>query len=72
MRYSKLCTAVAGAVLQTPIIKHVMGIYGLIDASAKSLKKHLAKGGIEGSIVLYTGGIAELFKCSETDEILFL
>ena len=71
-RYNLLSTAVAGAVLATPILKHIVGIFGLIDASSKSLKKHLAKGGIEGSVVLYTGGIAELFKCSEGDETLFL
>lgn len=67
-----LVTAAAGAVLATPVIKHVVGLFGLIDASAKSLKKQLSKGGIEGSVVLYTGGIAELFKCSDTEEILYL
>jgi hypothetical protein len=56
----------------TPVVKHVVGVFGLIDASAKSLKKRLAKGGVEGSTVLYTGGIAELFKCSETEEKLYL
>lgn len=71
-RYCKLKTAVAGAVLATPIVKHLVGIFGLIDASAGSLKKRLAKGGLEGGIVLYSGGIAELFKCSETEEILYL
>ena len=71
-RLTGIVTAVAGAVLMTPVIKHVVGVFGLIDASAKSLKKQLAKGGVEGSIVLYTGGIAELFKCSETEEKLFL
>jgi hypothetical protein len=71
-KYGSLNTAAAGAVLATPIIKHVVGVFGLIDASSSSMKKHLAKGGVEGSIVLYTGGIAELFKCSETEERLFL
>jgi hypothetical protein len=71
-RFSNLVTAAAGAVLATPVVKHVVGIYGLIDASAKSLTKRLAKGGVEGSVVLYTGGIAELFKTSETEEILFI
>ena len=54
-RYNPLVTAVAGAVLSTPILKHIVGIFGLIDASSNSLKKRLVKGGIEGSVVLYTG-----------------
>jgi hypothetical protein len=71
-RFAKLVTAAAGAVLATPILKHIVGVFGLIDASANSLRKHLKKGGIEGSVVLYTGGIAELFQCSSSQEILFL
>lgn len=71
-RFDKLVTAAAGAVLATPIVKHVVGVFGLIDASAKSLRSHLSKGGVEGSCVLYTGGIAELFRCSDTQEQLIL
>lgn len=71
-RLSMIPSAVAGAVLASPIIKHVMGIWGLIDASSPSLVKHLAKGGLEGSFILYPGGIAELFLCSEEEERLFL
>lgn len=72
MRFGGLCTAVAGVVLKTPFIKHIIGIYGAIDASSKSMSKHLSKGGAEGSLVLYTGGIAELFFCSESEETLYL
>ncbi|CAE7420688.1 DGAT2 [Symbiodinium microadriaticum] len=71
-RFTDLVTAAAGAVLATPVVKHVVGIYGLIDASAKSLTRRLARGGAQGSVVLYTGGIAELFKTSDTEEILFI
>jgi hypothetical protein len=71
-RFDKLVTAAAGAVLATPIVKHVVGLFGLIDAAGPSLTKRLAKGGIDGSFVLYIGGIAELFKCSESEERLFL
>lgn len=71
-RFDNLVTAAAGAVLATPIVKHVVGVFGLIDASAKSLKAHLSKGGPEGSCVLYTGGIAELFRCSDSQEQLIL
>lgn len=71
-RFGGLSTAVAGAVLKCPLIKHIIGIYGMVDASRKTMLKHLAKGGSEGSLVLYTGGIAELFFCSESHETLYL
>jgi hypothetical protein len=71
-RFDKLVTAAAGAVLSTPIVKHVVGVFGLIDAGGPSLRKHLSKGGVEGSCVLYIGGIAELFRCSESHETLIL
>jgi len=62
-------TAVASVVMQLPILKHVMGVFGLLNASKKSLTKHMQQG---KSFVLYTGGIAELFLCSKTEEKLFL
>jgi diacylglycerol O-acyltransferase 2-like protein 6 len=71
-RFGGLSTAVAGVVLKTPFIKHIIGIYGMVDASRKSMLKHFARGGAEGSLVLYTGGIAELFFCSRPEETLFL
>lgn len=69
----KIPTAVADAVLYTPILKHVMGIFNLISASKRSLVKHLTtKKGIEGSVVLYVGGMAELFLSCENEERLYL
>jgi len=68
----KIPTAVADAVLYTPILKHVMGIFGLISASKKSLVKTLQKKGAAGTVVLYTGGMAELFLSDENEEILYL
>lgn len=65
-------TGVAEAVLSVPILRHVMGIFNLISASKKSLIKNFQKGGVEGSVVLYVGGIAELFVSSETQETLYL
>jgi 1-acyl-sn-glycerol-3-phosphate acyltransferase len=62
-------TAAASIVLKTPLLKHVMGIFNLIDASATSLKRHFKNG---GSVVIYIGGIAELFKTSRTEERLYL
>ena len=43
-----------------------------MDASAGSLKRHFAKEGVHGSIVIYIGGIAELFKSSRKEERLYL
>ena len=65
-------TGVATALLRTPILKHVMGIFYLISASKSSLTRQLKKEGIEGTIFLYVGGIAELFLCSEEEEVLYL
>jgi hypothetical protein len=67
-----LKTAVADALLYTPILKHIMGIFGLISASKSSMKKTLAKPGVSGTIVLYVGGMAELFLSSETEERIYL
>jgi len=36
-------TAVASVVMKFPLLKHVIGIFGLMDASKKSLVKHIAK-----------------------------
>jgi 1-acyl-sn-glycerol-3-phosphate acyltransferase len=71
-KYSKVKTAVASVVLKIPILKHVMGIFNLTDASASNLKRILHKDGEEGSIVLYVGGMAELFYCSRDIEKLYL
>jgi len=65
-------TSVATVLLRVPILKHLLGINGLISASKSSLKKHFKKPGIEGCAILYVGGIAELFKCSPNEERLFL
>lgn len=65
-------TAVASVVLHTPILKHVLGIFGLTDASKENVRKILKKPGVEGSIVLYVGGMAELFFSSRKRERLFL
>ena len=68
----RIHTAAASVLLSTPILKNIMGIFGLVDASRKSLQKHFQKPGIDGCIVLYVGGIAELFKSSLEEERLFL
>jgi Diacylglycerol acyltransferase len=66
-------TAVADALLYTPILKHVMGIFRLISASKSSMQHTLRhQKGASGCVVLYVGGMAELFLSCENKERLFL
>jgi Diacylglycerol acyltransferase len=65
-------TAVASALLYTPILKHVLGIFGLISASKDSMKRTLKNNGVDGTIVLYVGGMAELFLSCHQEEKLYL
>ena len=65
-------TAVASVLLKFPILKNVLGIFGLVDASGSNIRKILQKKGIEGCVVVYVGGIAELFKSSRKEERLYL
>ena len=65
-------TAVADAVLYTPILKHVLGIFGIVSASKQSMIATLQKKGVAGTIVLYVGGMAELFLSCENEEKLYL
>jgi len=53
-----------------PILKDVLGVFGVIDAAGPVLKKRLRKN--RGSFVLYVGGIAELFASSRKDEAVYL
>jgi hypothetical protein len=72
VKYRKINTAVASSLLSFPILKNVMGIFQLVDASSSNLRKILKRPGIEGSVVIYVGGIAELFKSSRDEERLHL
>eukprot|EP00551_Chaetoceros_affinis_P011581 CAMPEP_0203664430 /NCGR_PEP_ID=MMETSP0090-20130426/1843_1 /ASSEMBLY_ACC=CAM_ASM_001088 /TAXON_ID=426623 /ORGANISM="Chaetoceros affinis, Strain CCMP159" /LENGTH=294 /DNA_ID=CAMNT_0050527667 /DNA_START=77 /DNA_END=961 /DNA_ORIENTATION=- len=71
-KYRRISTAVASSLLTFPILKHIIGIFTLCDASAASLRKVLKRPGIEGTVVIYIGGIAELFKSSRDEERLHL
>ncbi len=71
-KYRKINTAVASSLFSFPILKNVVGIFTLVDASAASLRKVLKRPGIEGTVVIYIGGIAELFKSSRDEERLHL
>jgi 2-acylglycerol O-acyltransferase 2 len=61
-------TAAANVITSIPILKHIVGIFGITDASSRGLTKTLKK----KSVVLYIGGIAELFLSSENEEKLFI
>lgn len=65
-------TAVADVLLVTPILKHVLGIFGLTSATKKNLIQTFQKQGARGTVVLYVGGMAELFLSSEREETLYL
>jgi hypothetical protein len=71
--YRNLKTGVASIVLKLPILKHLLGVFNLIDVGGQSLRRHVRnekKSNIDRSVVIYTGGIAELFKCSSEKETL--
>ena len=53
----------------TPILKHVLGIFSLVSASRSSLRQVLGRE--RRSVVLYPGGIAELFASDPDEEILY-
>jgi len=64
----KTPTAVASSVMNFPIVKHIVGIFGMCNAAGPALTKQLQK----SSVVLYIGGIAELFLSSSSEEVLFV
>lgn len=65
-------TAVASSVMRTPLVKHIVGLFGVVDVASKPMGKLL---GARKSCVLYIGGIAELFLAtggSGSDELLYV
>jgi len=65
-----LPTAVASVIKMVPILKNVLGVFGLIEAGKQVLTKRLKQRG--GSLVIYVGGMAELFRSSPKREVVFL
>ncbi|KAL3919726.1 MAG: hypothetical protein SGPRY_005527 [Prymnesium sp.] len=55
-------TAAASVIKKFPLLKDVLGVFGVIDASGKTLTKWL--GQPRSSVVIYVGGMAELFRSS--------
>ena len=47
--FRRIKTTAASVNTKVPILKHIIGVFGLIDASRKSLKRHLEKKGASGS-----------------------
>jgi hypothetical protein len=62
-------TAAASIVLRTPLLKNLMGIFNLVDASAHNIKRIFKD---RGCVLIYIGGIAELFKSCREEERLYL
>ena len=73
-------TAVVSVLFRTPILRNLMGIFNLVDVSGRILKRQLLDGDDDGdggeggglSVLLYVGGIAELFKSCRDEERLHL
>ena len=51
-----------------PFIKNLVGIFGLVDASSRSLQCSLKT----KSLIIYAGGIAELFLTDDKEERLYI
>lgn len=63
------CPTVAATVLTVfPFIKQLCGMYGMIDASSKSIANALK----EKSVILYAGGISEFFLTDDKEERLYI
>lgn len=65
---TKAPTAAASVLKVFPLLKDVLGIFGVLPADGKSLARQLKR----GSVVLYIGGMAELFRSSPKREAVFL
>ena len=63
-------TAAATVVKKFPVLKDVLGVFGVIDASGATLAKRLVRP--MSSVVIYVGGMVELFYSSPKREVVFL
>ena len=63
-------TAAASVIRLLPLLKDIIGIFGIVDASAKVLGRRLLRR--KGSCVIYVVGLIELFKSTPTRETVFL
>lgn len=67
----KTPTAVASSVINTPILRHVLGLFGIISASADPLAQALQDEENRG-VILFPGGTSELFLTNHERERLFI
>jgi len=68
--FKEVPTAAASVIKVFPVLKDVLGIFGVIDASSNTLSKRLS--GAKGSCLIYIGGMVELFYSSPKREAVFL
>ena len=61
-------TAVATVLRYVPLLKDIVGLFNIIDASGAVLANRLKR----GSFALYVGGMLELFLASPQREVVFL
>ena len=70
---AKTPTAVASAILQIPLLKHVVGTLGITSASSGPLVKALSSSTSSShGVILYPGGTSELFLADPDHERLYL
>ena len=62
--------AVASIMLRLPVLRHILEWCGVVPASQAVVKTILAEE--RQSVVLVPGGIAELYQCSQCEEVLVL
>ena len=62
-------TAAATVVKKFPLLKDVLGVFGVIDASSGTLAKRLVRP--MSSVVIYVRGMVELFYSSPKREVVF-
>lgn len=68
-------TAAASVIKVFPILKDILGMLGVVDAGGKTLATRLsakAASGSTSSVILYIGGMIELFRSSPKREAVFL
>jgi hypothetical protein len=69
----KIKNAVASSLVNAPLVKHIIGVFGITDSTSQNVRNILRHGkGADGSLILYVGGIAEMFRCSTEEERLYL
>ena len=63
-------TAAASVIRLLPLLKDIIGIFGIVDAAGKVLGERLKRR--KGSCVIYVGGMVELFHSTPKRETVFL